>query len=201
MRYSRGHREKTRRRLLDRGGRHAKKHGFLGSGMDALAAAAGVTTGSLYRHFDGKSDLFAAVVQAELQRTAEAYRAIEADDREGLLKSVAVYLGVRHVSRPEQGCFLPSLTPEVARADRTVRSAFQAGVLEIHSAVARLTGSSDKAWALIAQNVGAVMIARAMLDERAQRELLSAARRQGRALLAGPVHPVAPSTANRQPLA
>ena len=183
MRYPKDHKVKTRRRLLDRGGGYAKKHGFAGSGMDALAAAAGVTTGALYKHFEGKSDLFAAVVQAELQRTAEMYRVIATDDSEAAMKALAVYLSIHHVRDPEQGCMLPSLTPEVARADESARAAFQVGVYEVHAAVARLTGSSDKAWALIAQNVGAVMIGRAMLDEQSQRELLSAARREGQALL------------------
>jgi TetR/AcrR family transcriptional repressor of nem operon len=183
MRYPKDHKVKTRRRVLARGGGHAKKHGFVGSGMDALAAAAGVTAGSLYKHFDGKSDLFAAVVQAELQRTAEMYLAIAADDPEAAMKSLAAYLSIHHIRHPEQGCLLPSLTPEVARADESVRAAFQAGLLEIHAAVERLTGASDEAWALVAQNVGAIMIARAMLDEKVQRELLAAARREGQALL------------------
>ncbi|MDQ1309263.1 MAG: TetR/AcrR family transcriptional regulator, transcriptional repressor for nem operon [Pseudomonadota bacterium] len=183
MRFPKDHKEKARRRLLEHGGSHAKTHGFGSSGMDALAAAAGVTTGSLYKHFDGKSDLFAAVVQAELQRTAGMYRAIAADDPEAATKSLAAYLSIHHVSHPEQGCMLPSLTPEVARADESVRAAFQAGLLEIHAAVERLTGASDEAWALVAQNVGAIMIARAMLDEKVQRELLAAARREGQALL------------------
>ncbi len=183
MRYPKDHKEKSRRRLLERGGSHAKKHGFAGSGMDALASAAGVTTGSLYRHFEGKSDLFAAVVQAELQRTAGMYRAIGVDDTEAAGKSLATYLSTQHVDHPEQGCLLPSLTTEVARADESVRSAFQEGVLEVHSIVERLTGSRDKAWALIAQNVGAVMIARAMLDQSARQELLSATRRHAATLL------------------
>ena len=182
MRYPKDHKEKARRRLVEHGGGHAKKHGFSGSGMDALAAAAGVTAGSLYKHFDGKSDLFAAVVHAELQRTAEMYRAIAADDPEAAKKSLAAYLSIHHVRHPEQGCLLPSLTPEVARADESVRAAFQAGLLEIHAAVERLTGASDEAWALVAQNVGTIMIARAMLDEKVQRELLAAARREGQAL-------------------
>jgi TetR/AcrR family transcriptional regulator, transcriptional repressor for nem operon len=183
MRYPEHHKLKTRRRLVERGGSHAKKHGFGDSGMDALAAAAGVTTGALYKHFDGKSHLFAAVVEAELQRTAEMYRAVATDGAVAATRLLAAYLSTSHAIHPEQGCMLPALTPEVARADASVRSAFQAGILELHAIVERLTGSSDRAWALIAQNVGALMIARAMLDEEAQRRILAAARRRGRTLL------------------
>ena len=124
MRYPKEHKEQTRTRLLESGGSHAKKHGFGGSGMDSLAAAAGVTTGSLYKHFEGKSDLFAALIRAELQRTAQRFSAIARGDLEAATKALAAYLSLNHVKHPEAGCALPSLTPEVARADESVRDAF-----------------------------------------------------------------------------
>jgi TetR/AcrR family transcriptional regulator, transcriptional repressor for nem operon len=187
MRYPKEHKEQTRTRLLESGGIHAKKHGFVGSGMDSLAAAAGVTTGSLYKHFEGKSDLFAALIRAELQRTAKRFSAIEPGDLEAATKALAAYLSLNHVKHPEAGCALPSLTPEVARADESVRDAFQSGIIAIHAIVAdRFTGSSDTAWALIAQSVGAVMLARAMRDETVRRELLGASVRQGAAMLRTP---------------
>ena len=184
MRYPKEHKEQTRTRLLESGGRHAKKHGFGGSGMDSLAAAAGVTTGSLYKHFEGKSDLFAALIRSELQRTAQRFSAIAPGDLEAATTALAAYLSLNHVKHPEAGCALPSLTPEVARADEFVRDAFQSEMIAIHAIVAdRLTGSSDTAWALIAQSVGAVMLARAMRDETVRRELLGASARQGAAML------------------
>ena len=184
MRYPKEHKELTRTRLLESGGSHAKKHGFGGSGMDSLAAAAGVTTGSLYKHFEGKSDLFAALIRAELQRTAKRFSAIAPGDLMAATKALAAYLSVNHVKHPEAGCALPSLTPEVARADESVRDAFQSEMIAIHAIVAdRLTCSSDTAWALIAQSVGAVMLARAMRDETVRRELLGASARQGAAML------------------
>lgn len=184
MRYSREHKEQTRALLLESGGSHAKKHGFVASGMDSLAAAAGVTTGSLYKHFEGKSDLFAALIRAELQRTAKRFSAIAPGDFEAATKALAAYLSLNHVKHPEAGCALPSLTPEVARADESVREAFQSGMIAVHAIVAdRFTGSSDAAWALIAQSVGAVMLARAMRDETVRRELLDASARQSVAML------------------
>jgi AcrR family transcriptional regulator len=188
MRYPREHKQRARRSLLEHGGSHAKKHGFAASGMDAIAAAAGVTTGSLYKHFDGKSELFAAVVREELERMAATYGATPADDPQQVARSVKSYLSMQHVNHPEQGCVLPSLTPEVSRADAKVREAFQSGLLEIHDNLERLTGSRDSAWALIAQNVGAVMLARAMTDEKVQRELLAAARREAQVLLGTSTH-------------
>ena len=187
MRYPKEHKEQARKRLLESGGGHAKKHGFGGSGMESLAAAAGVTTGSLYKHFEGKSDLFAALIRSELQRTAKRFSVIEPGDLESATNALAAYLSLHHVKHPEAGCALPSLTPEVARADESVRDAFQSGMIAIHAIVAdRFTGSSDTAWALIAQSVGAVMLARAMRDETVRGELLGAAARQSATMLRTP---------------
>lgn len=183
MRYSKDHKDASRQRLVKLSGSHAKKHGFNESGMVSLAASAGVTTGALYKHFDGKADLFAAVIAAELSRTAQMYGGIDPDDQNSAAKSLAGYLSLQHVRHPEQGCPLPSLTPEIARADEAVRATYQAGLLEIHAALQRLTATSAEAWALMAQNVGAVMLARAVPDEKLQREILSALRQAGENLL------------------
>jgi AcrR family transcriptional regulator len=135
-----------------------------------------VTTGSLYRHFAGKTDLFAELIRSELQRTAARFAAIAPGDAEAAAKAFAACLSLHHVKHPGAGCVLPSLAPDVARADESVRDAYQAGVLAIHALIAdRLAGSGDTAWAIIAQSVGAVMLARAVPDDRVCREILGAA--------------------------
>jgi AcrR family transcriptional regulator len=183
LRYPKSQKASTRQRLLERSARHAKQHGFAGSGMDALAGSAGVTTGSLYRHFAGKSDLFAAVVGHELARTAAAYAALPADDPGAVVDALTGYLSVAHVDHPERGCLLPSLTAEVARADDAVRSVFEAGVGELHALLVRHAGSAERAWALLAQIVGAVLLARAVRDEPLRQQVLESARHAALSLL------------------
>lgn len=184
MRYSKDHKEASRQRLLARSGSHAKQHGFDASGMASLAASAGVTTGALYKHFTGKSDLFAAVITAELDRTAQMYEGVDPADEASVARTLTGYLSVQHVKHADRGCPLPSLTPEIARADDAVKAAYQTGLLEIHARLCRLTATPEDAWTLMAQNVGAVMLARAVPDEALQREILSALRQAGETLLA-----------------
>ncbi len=184
MRYTKDHKDASRQRLIELGGSHAKKHGFNESGMAALAASAGVTTGALYKHFNGKADLLAALIAAELERTAQMYDTIDAADDASAARLLAGYLSLQHVRHPEQGCPLPALTPEIARGDDATKAAFQDGLLKIHASLQRLTATFGDAWVLMAQNVGAVMLARAMPDEKLQREVLSAVRQAGEALLA-----------------
>ena len=183
MRYPKNHKDTSRQRLIELSGSHAKRHGYNESGMASLAASAGVTTGALYKHFAGKADLFAAVITAELERTAQMYGGFDRDDDASAAESLAGYLSLQHVRHPEQGCPLPSLTPEVARADDAAKAAFQAGLLEIHAKLRRVTAASEDAWTLMAQNVGAVMLARAIPDEKLQREILAALRQAGDKLL------------------
>lgn len=183
MRYTKDHKEASRQRLIELGGSHAKKHGFNDSGMAALAAAAGVTTGALYKHFDGKANLFTALITAELERTARLYEAVEPEDDVSAARVLSNYLSLQHVRHPEQGCPLPSLTPEIARADDATKAAYQAGLLEIHTRLRRLTANAEDTWTLMAQNVGAVMLARAIPDEDLQRVLLAAVREAGEKLL------------------
>ena len=183
MRYTNEYKEQARANLVESGGRHAKRHGFGSSGMAELAAAAGVTTGSMYKHFSGKSELFVAIITAELKRTADMYAAVDAANPVEVTGALAGYLSLSHVRHPELGCPLPSLTPEIGRSEATVKQAFEQGIQSIHANVSGLTGNSDTAWAVMAQNVGAVMLARAMRSEAMQRELLNAVRHAGDQLI------------------
>jgi AcrR family transcriptional regulator len=47
------------------------RDGFAGTSLDAVAAGAGVTKGSLYHHFTGKADLFEAVFERQEARLAQ----------------------------------------------------------------------------------------------------------------------------------
>lgn len=66
-----------------------KKRGFASTGMDALAAAAGVTTGAVYSQFRSKSDLLYAIVDQELSHTVEAFIGKTGED---LKKVLALYM-------------------------------------------------------------------------------------------------------------
>ena len=62
-------------------------------------------------------------------------------------------------------------------------------MLEIHAVLQRLTGTPNAAWTLMALNVGAVMLARALPDAKLQTALLTAVRRAGAALIDQPKAP------------
>ena len=61
----------TRAALLDAAGRVFARRGFHAAGVDEVAAEAGFSTGALYSNFEGKEDLFLALLQREIERQAD----------------------------------------------------------------------------------------------------------------------------------
>ena len=61
----------TRERLLQAARDQFGAHGYDGASLDAILDQAGVKRGALYHHFDSKLELFDAVLDREVARTAE----------------------------------------------------------------------------------------------------------------------------------
>ncbi len=95
-----------------------------------------------------------------------------------LAQLVSRYLSLGHVEHPEAGCCLPTLTAEVARADEAVRETFEQALQGMQARIAALLGDQDRAWSVLAQAVGAVMLAQAMSSKKARRALLDGVRKQ-----------------------
>jgi TetR/AcrR family transcriptional regulator, transcriptional repressor for nem operon len=183
MRYTKEHKKQVRLHLLAETAGYAKKHGFGASSVNDLASAAGLTTGSLYKHFEDKNALFIALIKAELDRNLSRIAGIKSGDLAAIRNSMSSYLGINHVNAAEVGCVVPALAAEISRASNEVRMTFEEGIFELKKTLENLVGSSDLAWTLIAQGVGAVVIARAMLQESSKREIIGAVKRTGEKLL------------------
>jgi AcrR family transcriptional regulator len=56
------------------------RDGYAATSIDAVAAAAGVTKGAAYHHFQGKVSLFQAVFEAEQQRMAKELERVAAQE-------------------------------------------------------------------------------------------------------------------------
>ena len=180
MRYAPNHKDNTRTRLLEVGGALAKENGFGTTGVDKLMAAAGLTSGAFYAHFRSKGELLEALVDSELTRSLARFA--DKDDA-GLLAALEGYLSTSHVDRPAEGCAATSLTPEIARASDSAKQTFEARMVDIHAAIAPHVADEGAAWALIAQAVGAVMLARAMATPATRLAVLDGALSNTRALV------------------
>lgn len=178
MRYPATHKDQTRSKIVGASAGVAKRAGFSASGIDALATAAGVTSGAVYKHFDGKDGLLRAIIESELVATERRFA--NADPR----RAVDAYLSLAHVKHPEAGCLLPALAAEVARASPKTRKAYEAAMAQLMTTLAAaLGGDRALAHALVSLCVGAVMVARGLATDAAREDVLTAARTSAHALL------------------
>jgi TetR/AcrR family transcriptional repressor of nem operon len=171
MRYGPDHKAAARTRILDAAGRGFRRLGFGGIGVDGLAKEAGVTSGAFYGHFPSKAEAFKAAAVAGLVQLREAIDALQASDGEAWLeKFVDFYLTVRRTCDLGESCALQSLTPEVARADRQTKAAYEGELVRVVEAVAEglpngtPAARRKTAWAILSVLSGGVSLARSAAD-------------------------------------
>jgi len=171
MRYSAEHKEETRRRILNAAGQLFRQEGYGGSGIDSLTKAAGVTNGAFYGHFASKRDAFRTAVLSGLEELRTGIAALKAKrGRRWFRTFVDLYLGAKRTCDLGQSCALPSLSPEVVRADAVTRRAYEQelrGLIEeVASGLSARRGArrDDTAITLLALLSGGVTLARAVSD-------------------------------------
>jgi AcrR family transcriptional regulator len=191
MRYSAEHKIETRARILGAAGRLFRQEGYGGAGIDGLTKAAGVTNGAFYGHFRSKSEAFRAAVLAGLDELRSAISTLKAQDGKSWLGAfVGYYLGYKRTCALGDSCALPSLSPDVVRADAETREVYQAELLRLIEEVASGLGDgpdaerSDQAIALLALLSGGVTLARAVPDPALAERIAEVVRRRALAMAA-----------------
>lgn len=181
MRYGPEHKEEARTKILQAAGRGFRRLGFGGIGVDGLAKEAGVTSGAFYGHFPSKAEAFKAAAVVGLEQLREAIEDLRAKQGEAWLEDfVDFYLSVRRTCDPSESCALQSLTPEVARADRDTKAAFEAELVKLVEVVAEglphgtLPARRKTAWAILAILSGGVSIARSTTDQKTGAQIAAA---------------------------
>jgi TetR/AcrR family transcriptional repressor of nem operon len=180
MRYSKEHKTQAKAAILRQTSRTLKENGFRGVGVDALAASAQVTSGALYSNFDSKEALFEEVVATQLGIEFAGLADTEPPERRHRLAEVLrLYLSDQHRENPADGCVMPSLSSDVARAGASIRETYRRRMADLVPLLApAMHGTAEEqteqAWVLIASIVGAVTIARALPAGDHARTLLDA---------------------------
>lgn len=177
MRYSSSHKEETRRRLIDSSRAIAKEGGFASTGIDALMASIGLTGAAFYNHFPSKQALFDTLVGEEASNSADLLAVDDGAPDADLGKRLRSYLSTYHVLHPESGCALPAIGPEIARGTPTARAEVEKALKRIQKSWSAHLDDKDTAWAVMAQCVGALLLARTVESERTRREILASSRR------------------------
>ena len=174
----------NRQRLLEIASRRFRERGFDGVSVADVMQEAGLTHGGFYGHFASKEALAAEAAAYALMQTADRWKAtLENRGMEGLERIVDAYLSQRHLDAPGTGCAIAALGPELARQGEPVRSAFAAELENMVDALAGFLPGADaaerrsRALPLLAQMVGAIVLARAFGRSVLAAELLDAVRK------------------------
>lgn len=192
VRYTQGHKEESRARIIDAAGRGFRRQGYGGIGVDGLAREAGVTHGGFYGHFASKAEAFKAAVVAGLQELREGVWAVRAEYGADWVGAFAdFYMGPKRTCTLAEACTLPSLSVEIERADPVTREAYQAELQQVMESVAEgLPGGTDaertaRAWALLSLLAGGVTLARAVPDQAVAEQIATAVKAAALIIAAG----------------
>lgn len=186
MRYPPGQKEEKRKQLLKASGALVKEGGFAATGIDALASAAGVTSGAFYSNFGSKSELLKAIIDNELLASRDLWAGNPHESPQQWIDfELDRYLSLSHIRHPGSGCVLPAIGAEIARADQGTRELYEQELRKGVDILAQRLGSEELAWVFVCQLVGTLMIARALPSEASQKMVLEAAKGFLRSVVAG----------------
>ena len=174
MKVNRQVQSEHRAAMVEQAGALFRARGIAAVGVAEITGAAGLTHGAVYGHFAGKAALVAEACRSALEQSATRWRrraaATAASGDDPLAALIDSYLTETHRDRPQTGCALAALGPEVAR-DLALRGAMGEGAEALLAALRdiiaeRLPDADAETTALgvLAALNGGLMLARALAD-------------------------------------
>jgi TetR/AcrR family transcriptional repressor of nem operon len=181
MRYSPGHKERTRAAILEAAGRVFRRRGYQGAGVDEVMREAGLTAGGFYSHFSSKEALLGEALTraaAELD-PAKRERFEGLTGREWLTAFVDDYLSTTHRDNLERGCPLAALISDGSRSGEPVKQSLEAILRDLFDTLAARGDDKfgeDRIFAVVALCVGGLGLARSVRDDALGDRILAACR-------------------------
>ncbi len=169
MRYSAEHKAQTRARIVGRAATSLWQNGLHGVGVADLMKQAGLTHGGFYAHFKSRDELIGEAMVFAMDGIATKWRK-RADQATAGKKIDAIvngYLTAQHRDDIGNGCVLPALGAEIARANAKTRKAFVKRLEDMIALVVEARGARPtraarrQAMGTICAMMGALVLARA----------------------------------------
>lgn len=184
MRYEKGRKDVSRRRITEIAAERFRRDGIAASGLAGIMGEAGLTNGAFYPHFRSKSDLVRESLGAALEDQTNQMR--EALAVGGLEAVLAAYLSAAHRDNPGTGCAYAALLPEVARQPTETRDLFAEQLAGVIGQFAETLPPQTRdpqgvALGIYATLIGALQLARAVPSGVLSDRILSAGAEAARA--------------------
>ena len=180
MRYEPEHKTRTRDRIVRNAARKFRAEGLSGPGVASVMKASGLTVGGFYKHFRSKDELLAEAVAQGFSESSEKIRSsLQNVPRANRWKEVVRwYLSTEHCDRPEIGCPVAALAPEIARAKLSIRRRIAGLMKEWVEFMPGVTAREREQNFLVifSAMVGAVSIARIFTEPADRQKVLASMR-------------------------
>lgn len=161
MKVSREKAAENRQHVVETAAKLFREKGFDGVGVSSLMQAAGMTHGGFYKQFTAKEELIAEAMGAAVAQSRARLAAAAPDDPARFAQIVRMYLSPAHRDAPGEGCALAALAAESGRHGAGLQAAAEAGVQDYLDGLTAVLGDPARAAAVLAQMVGALVLARA----------------------------------------
>jgi AcrR family transcriptional regulator len=186
MRYEKGRKDTSRRRIMEVAAERFRSDGIAASGLAGIMSEAGLTNGAFYPHFRSKAELVRESVADALE--VQSNRLQELLSAGGLETAIAAYLSPEHRDDPGNGCAAAALLPELARQPSETRrlhaERFLTMVRQMVPALALQTQDPEGvALGVYATLIGALQLARATQGTELSDRILAAGADAARALV------------------
>jgi TetR/AcrR family transcriptional repressor of nem operon len=168
--------------ILDESIKLFRERGFAGVSVGEVMKAAGLTHGPFYNHFASKEALMAECLTRDMQRDTSSYDRYPATEK-GLAKYIGEYLSMQHRDAAASGCNVAALASEV-RQHEEVREPF---TMQLKGLIQKLAthfpwrsrrSARGEAIHMYSAMVGAMILSRAVSDEKFAKEILDEVRQR-----------------------
>jgi TetR/AcrR family transcriptional regulator, transcriptional repressor for nem operon len=182
-RYGEGHKERTRRAIVDVATSTLRTEGIEGARVTDVMRDAGLTHGGFYVHFGSKDDLVAEACAAGVVAARESVIGVASRATPDARVRAVLDAYLTGARRDAAGCTLATLGGEIARQPRKVRARFTRELANSLEAIAPLMDGMDEerrvdqVLALVASMVGSMMLSRAVSDRALSDRILDVGRR------------------------
>lgn len=164
--------EATHERIVEAASRAIRRSGYGGTSVPDIMRDAGLTHGGFYAHFDSREAMLAeAADRAGADSVAKLARvASTASPHRALQNMLKLYLSKEHIA--EIVCPVAALGSEMPRQAPEVRRAATGRIKEMIDLVARQSpdwgqpGAHERALVTVSTMIGALLLARAVDDQR-----------------------------------
>lgn len=165
MRYSPDHKAQTHQRIIKEASVRFRRDGIGATGLQPLMKALNLTHGGFYAHFRSKDDLVEKALQAAAAELDAHCEGLFGQERP-LEAFIDSYLSEWHLTSPDQGCPLPTMSSEMglrSQHSATTDAVLAARVGQIETALNDGQGDAQ-GLVMMSTLVGALVLARSVED-------------------------------------